>query len=46
MNYYETLYIVHPTLESGRLKDLFKDHPAWGTLIVKAKNNYYKLDID
>ena len=22
MNYYETLYIVHPALESGRLKDL------------------------
>jgi len=22
MNYYETLYIVHPTLESGRLKDI------------------------
>ena len=22
MNYYETLYIVHPALESGRLKDI------------------------
>ena len=22
MNYYETLYIIHPTLESGRLKDI------------------------
>ena len=22
MNYYETLYIVHPALEAGRLKDL------------------------
>ena len=22
MNYYETLYIVHPSLESGRLKDI------------------------
>ena len=22
MNYYETMYIVHPALESGRLKDL------------------------
>ena len=22
MNYYETLYIIHPALESGRLKDI------------------------
>ena len=22
MNYYETLYIVHPALEAGRLKDI------------------------
>ena len=22
MNYYETLYIVHPSLEAGRLKDI------------------------
>ena len=22
MNYYETLYIVHPALDAGRLKDL------------------------
>jgi ribosomal protein S6 len=22
MNYYETLYIIHPSLESGRLKDI------------------------
>ena len=22
MNYYETLYIVHPSMESGRLKDI------------------------
>ena len=22
MNYYETLYVVHPALESGRLKDI------------------------
>ena len=25
MNYYETLYIVHPALESGRLKDIIMD---------------------
>ena len=25
MNYYETLYIIHPALESGRLKDLIID---------------------
>jgi len=25
MNYYETLYIVHPALESGRLKDIIVD---------------------
>ena len=25
MNYYETLYIVHPALESGRLKDIIID---------------------
>ena len=25
MNYYETLYIVHPSLESGRLKDIIMD---------------------
>lgn len=25
MNYYETLYIVHPALESGRLKDIITD---------------------
>ena len=28
------------------LKDLFKKNSAWKTLIVKAKNNYYKLDIN
>ena len=28
------------------LKDLFKKNPAWKTLIVIAKNNYYKLDIN
>ena len=28
------------------LKDLFKRNPAWKTLIVIAKNNYYKLDIN
>ena len=22
MNYYETLYIIHPALETGRLKDI------------------------
>ena len=25
MNYYETLYIIHPALESGRLKDIIMD---------------------
>ena len=25
MNYYETLYIVHPSLEAGRLKDIIMD---------------------
>ena len=28
------------------LKDLFKKNQAWKTLIVRAKNNYYKLDIN
>lgn len=28
------------------LKDLFKKNSAWKTLIVIAKNNYYKLDIN
>ena len=25
MNYYETLYIIHPALEAGRLKDIIVD---------------------
>ena len=25
MNYYETLYIIHPALEAGRLKDIIMD---------------------
>ena len=28
MNYYETLYIIHPSLESGRLKDIIMEVEA------------------
>ena len=42
---YQQDILVHVKSGSEYLKDLFKDDPAWGTLIVKAKNNYYKLDI-
>ena len=31
--------------ESAYLKDIFKDNSAWKTLILRAKNTYYKLDI-
>ena len=43
---YQQEILDHVKSGSGYLKDIFKDHPAWGTLIVRAKNNYYKLDID
>jgi len=43
---YQQDILVHVKSGSEYLKDLFKDHPAWGTLIVRAKNTYYKLDID
>ena len=42
---YQQDILAHVKSESGRLKDLFKDNSAWRTLIVRAKNNYYKLDI-
>jgi len=28
------------------LKDIFKNHNAWKTLIIKEKNSYYRLDIE
>jgi hypothetical protein len=43
---YQQEILGHVQSRSEYLKDLFKDHPAWRTLIVRAKNNYYKLDID
>ena len=43
---YQQEILVHVNSGSEYLKNIFKDHPAWGTLIVRAKNNYYKLDID
>ena len=42
---YQQDILVHVKSGSEYLKDLFKDNSAWRTLIVKAKNNYYKLDI-
>ena len=36
MNYYETLYIIHPALESGRLKDTILNVQK---LIEKNKEN-------
>ncbi len=29
---------------SGRLRDVFKNHPAWGTLIVPSKKGAFKLE--
>ena len=43
---YQQEILGHVQSRSEYLKDLFKDNSAWRTLIVKAKNNYYKLDID
>ena len=42
---YQHDILAHVKSESSRLREIFKDDPAWGTLIVRAKNNYYKLDI-
>jgi len=43
---YQQEILDHVQSGSAYLKYLFKNDPAWGTLIVRAKNNYYKLDID
>lgn len=37
--------LQHVQSKSAYLKDIFKDNSAWKTLIIKAKNTYYKLDI-
>ena len=53
MNYYETLYIVHPALESGRLKDIIlsiqnmfesKDIKVLGTDLWGKKKLAYLID--
>ena len=53
MNYYETLYIIHPALESGRLKDIIlsiqsmfesKDIKVLGTDLWGKKKLAYLID--
>jgi len=53
MNYYETLYIVHPALESGRLKDIIlsiqkmiesKDIKILSTDVWGKKKLAYQID--
>ena len=43
---YQQEILDYVKCESSYLKNLFKDSTAWGTLIIRTKNNYYKLDID
>lgn len=38
--------IQHIESSTEFLKDIFKNHSAWKTLITKEKNSYYRLDIE
>tara|TARA_A100001015_G_C15000404_1_gene718202 strand:+ start:97 stop:753 length:657 start_codon:yes stop_codon:yes gene_type:complete len=45
-SFYQSDVIESIGSSSSYLKDVFKKHEAWNKLIIRVKNNYYKLNID